>query len=389
MTYRELLNLYQTGQLDAQTRKEVESEIEKQEAIGDYLFDAMDSLRPDGVPESLESEKNQEQGDRIMLQIRKSIHHTFLKLGITVGIGVLSIVLVIIFVLPQVVNHFYYNPNESISGVLGQETVEQPRINLDLSVWTELFLPSGYRNRAYAEPMGYGKYALVFPSTHTPDHSGNRIGGMLVRNKLTLYDPNAFNRDNMVFDAPITSEDKAVFKELAFSQIEKILEDNRQYVACFSLSEPTNYERLYQWCVDHKLTNGLWFHVYTDPVPGLPAWGQAFGFALDTTSTGYGSLVWDAEKYPNLVEEYGWGFDEEAKKTHFLSLLAYTKENPEFTAVMGNLHPNYEEVIDHTAKYVEDNGLQLSGFSFVGTKEEILALRSDPMIQYVITVPAF
>ncbi len=389
MTYRELLNLYQAGQLDTKTRKEVESEIEKHEAIGDYLFDAMDSPQIGNTANISGATKKPAECDPLTIQIRKSIRQTFLRLGITTGIVVLSIVLIIMFVLPQAVNYFYYNPNQSISGTLGSETIEQPRINLDLSVWTELFFPSRYRNCAYAESMGYGKYALVFPNTNSPERSGNSVGGMLVRNKLTLFDPNAFNRDHLDFAASITPEDKEQLKEFAFTQAEKTLEDGRQYIACITLNAPTDYKTLYQWCVDRKLTNGLWFNVYTDPIPGLPAWGQAIGFGLDTTSTGSKQLVWDQEKYPNLVEGYGWDFDEEAKKTHFLSLLAYTKDHPEFTEVMGNLHPNYAEVIDHMEKYIKENGLQINGFSFVGTKAEILALQDDPMVPYLVTVPAF
>ena len=35
MTYRELLERYQAGQLDEETRRRVESDIQRQEAIGD------------------------------------------------------------------------------------------------------------------------------------------------------------------------------------------------------------------------------------------------------------------------------------------------------------------------------------------------------------------
>ena len=39
MTYRELLKLYQDGTLDEEKRKKVEADIERQEAIGDYLYE--------------------------------------------------------------------------------------------------------------------------------------------------------------------------------------------------------------------------------------------------------------------------------------------------------------------------------------------------------------
>ena len=39
MTYRELLELYKAGELELEQRKRIEKDIEKQEAISDYLSD--------------------------------------------------------------------------------------------------------------------------------------------------------------------------------------------------------------------------------------------------------------------------------------------------------------------------------------------------------------
>ena len=39
MTYRELLKLYKQGKLEESTRKKIEAEIEKQDAISEYLYE--------------------------------------------------------------------------------------------------------------------------------------------------------------------------------------------------------------------------------------------------------------------------------------------------------------------------------------------------------------
>ena len=44
MTYRELLELYKTGELELEQRKKVEKDIERQEAISDYLYEQEDIL---------------------------------------------------------------------------------------------------------------------------------------------------------------------------------------------------------------------------------------------------------------------------------------------------------------------------------------------------------
>ena len=45
MKYKELLELYKQGKLEEEKRKKVEQDIEKHEAIGEYLFEN------DGIPE--------------------------------------------------------------------------------------------------------------------------------------------------------------------------------------------------------------------------------------------------------------------------------------------------------------------------------------------------
>ena len=39
MTYRELLHLYKQGKLDTEKKKQIEAEIEKQDAISEFLYE--------------------------------------------------------------------------------------------------------------------------------------------------------------------------------------------------------------------------------------------------------------------------------------------------------------------------------------------------------------
>ena len=39
MTYRELIELYKAGELELEQQKKIEQDIERQEAIGDYLYE--------------------------------------------------------------------------------------------------------------------------------------------------------------------------------------------------------------------------------------------------------------------------------------------------------------------------------------------------------------
>lgn len=165
MTYRELLNLYKQGKLDDVRKKEVEASIEKQDAISEFLYEEGEIPEfSDLESENAENPENEEwlsgqknnQKDEINRQfikeIRWSIRKAFIKMGIIVGVAVLVIVLCAVFILPKAVSDFYYNPNE----VVGKyEEMTTTRMDLDLSVYSELFLPGNHRSRSvrYREGM--------------------------------------------------------------------------------------------------------------------------------------------------------------------------------------------------------------------------------------------
>lgn len=62
MTYRELLELYKAGELELEQRKRIEKDIEKQEAISDYLYEQ------EGIP-GLEDVFAEEDRNSFVLQM--------------------------------------------------------------------------------------------------------------------------------------------------------------------------------------------------------------------------------------------------------------------------------------------------------------------------------
>ena len=71
---------------------------------------------------------------------------------------VLAVVLSAVFILPKAVSEFYYNPNEAA----GQyEEMTTTRMNLDLSVYSELFLPGNHRDQSVQYQGADGEYDIV------------------------------------------------------------------------------------------------------------------------------------------------------------------------------------------------------------------------------------
>ena len=123
MTYRELLELYKQGKLEENKKHEVESDIERQEAISDYLFDR-DAVDNDIFSDDKNLDDAESENDFVKM-INSSIRKAFVKMGMTILVIAVAVMLFVVFALPNVVSQFYYNPGRDI----GSET---NRMSLDM-----------------------------------------------------------------------------------------------------------------------------------------------------------------------------------------------------------------------------------------------------------------
>ena len=93
MGYRELLDLYKNGRLDGSVKEQIEADIEKQEAISEYLFEQEEAISANlfeqekdagngmaGMPsDAAKSGCRQEQPDFARM-VNRSIRRAFLRM---------------------------------------------------------------------------------------------------------------------------------------------------------------------------------------------------------------------------------------------------------------------------------------------------------------------
>ncbi len=101
MTYRELLELYKQGKLVKNKKHEVESDIERQEAISDYLFDR-DAVDNDIFSDDKNLDDAESENDFVKM-INSSIRKAFVKMGMTILVIAVAVMLFVVFALPNVV----------------------------------------------------------------------------------------------------------------------------------------------------------------------------------------------------------------------------------------------------------------------------------------------
>lgn len=452
MTYRELLKLYKQGKLEDSTKKQIEAEIEKQDAISEFLYeegaipdfsdlesgrDYFDDLNDkkqwterqnskteDNVEKQSENriiEKSKSAGDsrnqqedefnrQFIKEIQRFIRRAFIKMGLAVGVVVLAVVLCAVFILPKVVSKFYYDPNE----VAGKyEEMTTTRMELDMSVYSELFLPGNHRDQVNAVSRGYGEYDIVIPQTSSWTGKFTSVSGRLVRGKLTLYDNNVLSRPIMQFYIPgdetaweawevdengkETKMDTEARKQASIQDSKEAIEaynDNDWYLAYVSINDIMDYKDFIEWfqnLSDQKeLEWGtLWCAVHTEDKDGYCV-EPNIGFCPLPSGM---SMSWDRETYPYLSlldnsDSYDRveANDEETMQTHVISMLSYIQDHDEILSMMGQTTDSpdrYQDMIN----YVKKNGLKIHGFAVSAKKKTLLELYKQDVVSYIQTTP--
>lgn len=435
MNYRELLQKYKAGELPEEQRKQVRQDIEKQDAISEYLFDNEEvefeeqveqdggqttestdgSVPKDGQNVNVMGDAVPKDGQRTNVMggampkggqeaeftkmIGRAIRRTFIKYGVITGVIVIGIVCFLVFALPRIQDAMYYDPNKIVGTQEGNET---NRLSLDMSVYSELFLPENYRESATATGSGYGNYDIVIKQTSSHNGIFENVGGKITKNDMVLYNPNIVQKPSSnVFYPPsemttinaATPEGIAGTKEEAFDELSK-LEDDKLYHAYVSLDKVysfSEFKALEQkddleptWCAISVKNEDQTESKYTTYNTGN------VGFRMYTSCS---SLAFDQKKYP-LLTAFSLAEQESANKDvleekdvtkHVISMLQYLQDNEDIVKLIENDQDtgktNYASMIDS----IQKDGLHIYGYYVEDTGKELKKLKDISNVSYVYT----
>lgn len=412
MTYRKLLALYKEGKLEESKQKEIEADIEKQDAISEYLceeggipsFAELDSsdcsntdLRTEFPEQNSEASASQSEHDFIKT-IQKTIRHAFIKMGVIVGVVVLAVTLFVIFALPHLTSLFYYNPNKIVKET--DEMYPTNRMSLDMAVYTELFVPGYYRDTVTATARGYGEYDIQIRQTSSYNGMFTNVSGYLSRNQLVLYDTNYLKlpSDNVFLRTEDTSGLSFSYmggqpmgasgtREYALEKLQN-LQENTDYLAYITLEQLTGYDEFSEWFNSKELRwKDVWCSIYAESKEEGRT-GRSFYNVGFNPYHGGTMMTYDEELYPllRLNGDISFFSDGETMKTHFVSMLKYMRDNETFYKMInqGKI-PVFD--FDALINLIEENGLWLNGFAVVAEKEELIRLSEDEKVYYIHTTP--
>lgn len=293
-------------------------------------------------------------------------------------IGGILIVALLIKLMPGLVSKLYYDPTQVVATAIDAEgnTWESTRLDLDARVYSELYLPQLKYEYAESHPLGYGKYDFSLEeSIRIEPSKAHEVSGRIERNHIQIYDPSEFRPADICFVRDVET-DGDLLQEMKADL--NTLDDNERYIAYITLNEDMDYEVACKW-IDQYGTGYPWALIVTQD----DGYAESMGMYTDYIGV---SAAFDEKKYPYLLrcrapfmeDPYeDPPYKEEYAKKHFISMLQYQKDHPEFLKMVDGTTVGIEEEpikewTSNKIQYIERNGLKVYGFAVDATKEMLL-----------------
>ncbi|MBQ1597822.1 MAG: anti sigma factor C-terminal domain-containing protein [Lachnospiraceae bacterium] len=451
MKYQDLIDKYKEGTLTPEQAKKVRQDIDRQEAIEEYLADQAElgfepgtlggrtlERGPWDIP-SIEqptldysnmgmgtadyTEGMKIKDEQFAKLIRKAVRRALRRAALIGSICAVIVVLFIMLILPRIVDGFYYNPGKIIvkSDDKTSSGYDLNQMGLDISIYTELMAPASSRSRVSVVSRGWGNYEIVIPQELSFNSVGyHDISGHISRNRLTLYDTNYLNRPDNVFAWTSREDIHKSLREQDVLEDEKYgknaanrplhagfdvgeqkqtlteLDSHRTYVAYVTFDRMLSYSKLKDWWSRQRLSNStLWCAVDTgDGI--LDEKGKVTKkYAYWPENLGFfmeggsteGQKV-SLKDYPQLLMT---SHKEKNVKTHVTSMIRYMGEQDTFRKMMGIFTLKDDESgasADQKIDYINTYGLRIYGVMVYGDKQELTDLAKEDEVYLVYPVEA-
>lgn len=397
MTYKELLNLYKNGGLSDEERAKVKADIDRQEAISEFLFenDEIPELTDASLEAEITDDDNGFDEKRFQKMIKKSIRKAFIKLGVAVGIIVLALVIVANTALPHIVDAMYYDPAKVVGTTESGGKTQQ--LDIDTMVYTELFTPGYYRMGSFVDREGFGNYDIQIFKNFSFTGQFNNVYGTIDKGKLTLFDDTIFNlpaHNAFWYEGVegLTGQGGTGAAGSAEDALRKLneLDESDHYVAYVTFDKVMTYDELVTWSKENNITpdwcavceylgEGV-YDYYTSGITGFNYFGNAKEHA------------YDREKYPYLdsfdvidsADDYHLNkASAEVMETHMISMLRYMLDNKDFFEMV-EYHSTDEQFIN-LIDSIENHGLDIYGFVITAQRDKLLEISQMENVTYIYT----
>ena len=380
-SYKELFTKYKEGAATVEERQQVEEELERFEALSQYLEEEFH----DG---SLE-EKMNEPVPKEVLDVEKLVKRRLREVMLKGALLSLLLLGLIFYGLSPLVSTFFYNPmNESLSSV-------EKDVSIDLAVLSELTIPEYASSSVYVETKGFGSYQMRYSITDLFDQNSLVTEKIVVRGSVVETLNSLYDREPLfITPLEIMREEKESRKQrediiellsgLGSTNYGSVSVLFKNSLSMEELREfQTRYENIrLQWVA---VENGQGVQT-SSLVTGFSPLGSrrsAHLFSDETLLKEYPGLhLLDWLVHQGERSEDGASLEAEGYEKHYEALLYYALDRKSEISVHSE-RLKETEVLEESAAYVEEHGVRTYGVLLDGTVEDLLVLLKDETVEWM------
>jgi hypothetical protein len=385
MNYRELLERYKKGLASEEEKQRIEQDIEKYEAIEEYLSDSMD-LDLINLTTPRESGQHNEE----TIKIKKSVNSRLRKVVFTSVAIVMGLLIGIFYVISPLIDNYYYNPMKVSVG----ENISD--INFDIYALTELNMPGYYlTSDVGVERQRFGEYDISFHLRDQFTKEANYAAAKIKRDERINNYSEINEHISLDYFTDIrhpigTPKQISEHKQRVMNHIRR-LNPVSYLSASLTFEKDLTMEELRGLQVKYPGVEFIWSGIRT--APNDKSTPHLIGINLIKNSNALWEQETVEEKYPAfrildwLVNPRGYesgemSLEAKAYELHYKSLLQYLidrKKAADILDVMPRRSGDYKSALD----YAEANGVKTFGVLVYAEAEDLIELVENEAIKLV------
>ena len=402
MNYKDLFHRYKEGLVNDDEKRIIEQEIERHEAVEEFLSESLDEEIYNGWNTAGSDHQEDETGE-----LKKSVNKRLRRVVATSVLIVIVLYIGIFHLLSSVVDRIYYDPSATTQSEVSES--QAPDFYYDMQAYVSLNMP-GYSSNSFTfqEAKGFGKYEVSYSLRDLFSKGEQRHFVNISRGKLTYAIDGIFSRENRFGVWAGFERIQHPFPNDASENAELVREEDVQQKNDITLQylnelNPLSYismsivfdkdltmEEFYNMIHEHPALAFKWAGIRTVK-PGTQ-WSETqpmhlVGFNPNYNDEPSSSTRPDPEKYPlfylmDVMDYSGLANKDYPEKIyegygiHFKSRLEYLRNRKEYVDMFDYNHYKTDFYAD-ALKYIDENGVKTYGVLVFGTADDFLESLDD------------
>jgi len=382
MNYRELLHRYKKGIVTEEEKQLVEQEIEKYEALEEYLSELMDEEFDDMTIIS-----SAEKHDEETTKLKKSVNNRLRKVVVTSVAIVITIFISIFFVVSPLIDALYYNPNKTTVGERANN------ISFDVYAISELNMPGYSPSTVLAHKKGFGQYNVMYSYRNVFNDELYSVNHSIKRSKIISTNRDPTLNTNMFQSVIYPIINESIMEENKQEVLNHLKELNSvSYVSVGIIFEnDLSMKDLYNLELKYPDIEFQWAGIRTNTLDQKV--NELIGIHLKNSKMGSG-LLGDKQiikKYPAffimdwLVNPVGkkdvdYSMEAQAYEHHYMSLLEYVVDRKDAVNVL-EYRRGKDEFYQSALEYAKEHGVKTYGVLVFAEVKDLIEMVDNKSIK--------